>query len=149
MTSALSRAAVALLLAAGLSLAVWSGSAGDEPKKDAPKAAEVRKPWTTSKVVGSPDPPPPYKAVRVFPNVKFQHPLLIARCPGTDRLFIGEQEGYLYSVANTPDATKDLFFDLRKDPSLVFGAPPPAALASRDQRHTTHAVQLTPLLKPT
>jgi putative heme-binding domain-containing protein len=119
MSSAISRAAVAVLLAAGLSVAIWSNSAADEPNKDAPKAAEVRKPWTTSKVVGSPDPPPPFKAVRVFPNVKFHHPLLIARCPGTDRLFIGEQEGYLYSVANTPDATKDLFFDLRREVKTI------------------------------
>jgi putative heme-binding domain-containing protein len=123
MTSAFSRAAVALLLSAGLCLAVWYGSAADDPKKDATKTAEVRKPWTTSKVVGSPDPPPPFKAVRVFPNVKFHHPLLIARCPGTDRLFIGEQEGYLYSVANKPDATKDLVFDLRKELKTIDKTP--------------------------
>ena len=58
-----------------------------------PKAAAKRKPWTTSKVTGSPEPPPKFKSVRVFPDVKFDHPLLIARCPGTDRLFVGEQDG--------------------------------------------------------
>lgn len=115
MTSAFSRAAVALALSAGLGFAVWSGSAADDPKPDTGKAAAVRKPWTTSKVVGSPDPPPPFKAVRAFPNVKFHHPLLIARCPGSDRLFFGEQEGMLYSVVNKPDATKELFLDLRKE----------------------------------
>src|SRR5262249_50170151 len=79
------------------------------------KAAPARVPWTTSKVVGSPDPPPPFKAVRVFPNVTIHHPLLIARCPGSDRLFVGEQEGVLYSIANKPDAKAEVFLDLRKE----------------------------------
>ena len=117
MSAAFSRAAVALLLPAAFGLAVWS--AADDAKKDTPQAGTVRKPWTTSKVVGSPDPPPPFKAVRVFPNVKFHHPLLVARCPGSDRLFIGEQEGVIYSVVNKPDATKELFFDLRKEVKTI------------------------------
>ena len=96
-----------------LAAVAWSASPQD-PKEPVVKAVP-RKPWTTSKVVGSPDPPPPFKAARVFPEVKFHHPLLIARCPGTDRLFVGEQEGVLYSVANKPDAKKDVFFDLRKE----------------------------------
>ena len=62
-------------------------------------AAPMRRPWTTSRVVGSPDPPPPFKVVRAFPNLKFDHPLLLARCPGSDRLFVGEQAGVLYSFA--------------------------------------------------
>jgi putative heme-binding domain-containing protein len=119
MSSPFSRAAAALLLPAALCLALWSGSAADDAKKDTSKAAAVRKPWTTSKVVGSPDPPPPFKAVRVFPNVKFNHPLLIARCPGSDRLFIGEQEGFIYSLVNKPDAQKELCFDLRKEVKTI------------------------------
>jgi putative heme-binding domain-containing protein len=78
-------------------------------------AKSVRPPWTTSRVTGSPDPPPPFKVVRVFPKLKFQHPLLLARCPGSDRLFVGEQDGVLYSFPNRPDATADLFCDLRKE----------------------------------
>ena len=92
-----------------------AGSAADEPKSRAEAAAPKRKPWTTSKVAGSPEPPPKFKSVRVFPDVKFNHPLLIARCPGTDRLFVGEQDGMLYSLANKPDAKTELFFDLRKE----------------------------------
>lgn len=96
-----------LLIAAG-----WRGSAADEPKA---KAETTRKPWTTSKVTGSPEPPPKFKAARVFPNVKFNHPLLVTRCPGTDRLFVGEQEGVLYSIKPEPTAKAELFFDLRKE----------------------------------
>ncbi len=79
------------------------------------KAPPARVPWATSRVVGSPDPPPPFKVVRAFPNLKFKQPLLLARCPGSDRLFAGEQEGVLYSFPNRPDAGADVFFDLRKE----------------------------------
>jgi hypothetical protein len=75
----------------------------------------VRTPWTTSRVVGSPDPPPPFKVVRAFPNLKFKNPLLMARSPGNDRFFVGEFAGVLYSFANTPQAKAELFCDLRKE----------------------------------
>jgi putative heme-binding domain-containing protein len=93
------------------------GSAADERGK--PGTAEPsqpgRTPWTTSRVVGSPDPPLPYKVVRVFPNLKFEHPLLIARYPESNRLVVGEQSGVLYSFADNPDASAELFFDLRRE----------------------------------
>ena len=75
----------------------------------------ARQPWTTSRVTGSPDPPPAFKIVPAFPNLKFDKPLLLARCPGSDRLFLGEEAGVLYSFANKEDATADLFFDLSKE----------------------------------
>lgn len=81
----------------------------------APPAVRARVPWTTSRVVGSPDPPPPFKVVRAFPNLKFDKPLLLARLPSSDRLFIGEQGGKIYSFANSPDAQADLFCDLRQE----------------------------------
>ena len=91
----------------------WSTRAADDKGKA--KQPEPRKPWTTSKVTGSPEPPPKYKAARVFPNAKFNHPLLIALCPGSDRFFVGEQEGTLYSLANKPNAKPEVFLDLRKE----------------------------------
>lgn len=78
-------------------------------------AQSARQPWTTSRVIGSPDPPPPFKIARAFPHLQFDKPLLLARCPGSDRLFVGEQSGVLYSFPNQPDARADLFFDLRKE----------------------------------
>ncbi len=90
----------------------WPSRADD---KDKDKAKAERKPWTTSKVVGSPEPPPKFKSVRAFPNAKFDHPLLFVRCPGTDRVFVGEQAGVLYSLANTPAAKPEVFLDFRKD----------------------------------
>src|SRR5262245_45030019 len=85
------------------------------PGSAADPARSVRTPWTTSQVTGSADPPPPYKVVRAFPDLKFDHPLLLARAPGMDRLFVGEQDGVLYSFPDRPDAKAELFFDLRKE----------------------------------
>src|ERR1700704_2186848 len=85
------------------------------PAQEGGLAKTARAAWTTSRVVGSPDPPPPYKIVRAFPNLKFNHPLLMARCPGGDRLYVGEQAGVIHSFADSPDAKAELFFDLRKE----------------------------------
>ena len=90
-------------------LLVQSNSLADEV------ATPTRRPWTTSRVLGSPDPPPPFQIVRAFPNLKFDKPLLLARCAATERLFVGEQAGVLYSFENRPDATAELFCDLRKE----------------------------------
>jgi putative heme-binding domain-containing protein len=76
-------------------------------------------PWTTSKVVGSPDPPPPYKVVRVHPNLKFNRPLLLVRGPEANRIFVGEQSGKLYSFKDEPEAKAELFIDLKKEITTV------------------------------
>src|ERR1700681_4499731 len=91
-----------LVLATGT--CAWFLSAATQPpgRKDGEPAQVVRAPWTTSRVVGSPDPPPPFKVVRAFPNLKFEHPLLLARAPGSDRLFVGEQAGVLHSFPDAP-----------------------------------------------
>ncbi|MCI0459746.1 MAG: PQQ-dependent sugar dehydrogenase [Gemmataceae bacterium] len=107
--------ALPLMLVAGFM--AWLAGAAAEPLRPGgagPKKA-ARTPWTTSRVVGSPEPPPPFKVVRAFPNLKFKHPVLLARCPESKRLFVGEQAGVLYSFADRPDGRADLFFDLRKE----------------------------------
>src|SRR5215467_4418114 len=94
--------ATALMLLLGLGR-LPVPSAAKPPKPKEPEQAKAgRQPWSTSRVIGSPDPPPPYKVVRAFPNLKFEHPLLMARPPGSDRLFVGEQAGVLYSFSNKP-----------------------------------------------
>ena len=74
--------AVALSLA---SIALFS-----LPTKSAPNPPGINKrvPWTTSRVVGSPEPPSPYMAALAFPHLKFDVPTVITRAPGTDRLFV-------------------------------------------------------------
>src|SRR5205814_2417108 len=108
--------AAALLALVGEFPAWLALSAGPPPQAKEPGPAKaVRLPWTTSRVIGSPDPPPPFKVVRAFPNLKFAHPLLMARTPGIDRLFVGEQDGILYSFVDRPEARAELFCDLRKE----------------------------------
>ncbi len=109
------RFAIPVLFAAviGARLLVAAG----EPAKEASPPKRV--PWTTSRVVGSPEPPPPFKVVRAFPKLKFTHPLLMARAPGNDRLYVGEQAGVLYSFRDRPDAAAELFIDLRKEVKTI------------------------------
>jgi putative heme-binding domain-containing protein len=101
-----------LLYALAAGRLIWSGAQSVHASQP---LTEARVPWTSSRVVGSPEPPPPFKVVRAFPNVKFVKPLLMARAPGCDRLFVGEQDGVLYSFIDRPDAKADLFFDLREE----------------------------------
>ncbi|AWM36506.1 Soluble aldose sugar dehydrogenase YliI precursor [Gemmata obscuriglobus] len=97
----------------------WPTRAADDkvaqPRGDSAK----RKPWTASKVTGSPEPPPKFRAVRAFPQVQVRHPVFFVPCPGTDRVFVGEQEGVMYSFANTPDAKRELAFDFGKELKTV------------------------------
>ena len=53
--------------------------------------------WTTSKVKGTPEPPPPYRTERLFPKIQFKNPVVMEFAPGTERLFIGEQSGKIFS----------------------------------------------------
>ncbi|CAN5220975.1 PQQ-dependent sugar dehydrogenase [soil metagenome] len=75
----------------------------------------TRVPWTTSKVLGSPEPPAPYRAVVAYKELKFDHPLLLARVPGTNLLCVGEQKGKIYFFDNKPDAKANLLTDLKKE----------------------------------
>jgi uncharacterized repeat protein (TIGR03806 family) len=69
---------------------------GPRPGETAnPFGIERRVPLTTSRVVGSPDPPPPYRVKRVYPNLKMNFPIAVRRQPGSDRfLFITEAGPY-------------------------------------------------------
>jgi uncharacterized repeat protein (TIGR03806 family) len=75
--------------------------------------AEQRVPWTTSRLIGSPDPTPPYRLARAFPQVTFKEPVFIAQDPLSDRLFVVEYAGRIYSfLPSDPTGKKDLFLDL-------------------------------------
>ena len=79
---------------------------------DAPRA-----PWTTSRVAGSPEPPPPYRLERTFPKLKFTSPVDLVMGPaGAHRWFVVEQYGKIFSFPNDPACEKaDLAIDLKKD----------------------------------
>jgi glucose/arabinose dehydrogenase len=46
---------------------------------------------TTSTVIGSPDPPPPYRVRRLFPKLKLNFPISVIHQPGSDRLLVIDQ----------------------------------------------------------
>lgn len=74
-----------------------------------------RVPWTTSRLVGSPDPPSPFRLTRAFPQVTFKGPVFIAQDPLSDRLFVAEYDGIIYSF-QPKDSTgkKDIFLELNR-----------------------------------
>src|SRR5579859_8100394 len=73
------------------SLPGWGDNSPTEGKPAKPFGIDQRVPLTTSKVVGSPDPPPPYRVRRLFPNLKINFPIAVVRQPDTDLLqFITE-----------------------------------------------------------
>lgn len=79
------------------------------------KDNKVRKPWTTSRVVGSPDPPHPYRAERVFPKLSFRNGVHVEACPVKDRLFVVEQGGKIVSFVPSSTVEKtDVVLDLRE-----------------------------------
>jgi len=63
--------------------------AADEP----PFGLDRRVPWTTSRVIGSPEPPLPYTVEKTFTNITWQQPIFLTAEPGTDRLFVVQQGG--------------------------------------------------------
>ncbi|HEX5104799.1 MAG TPA: PQQ-dependent sugar dehydrogenase, partial [Pirellulaceae bacterium] len=77
------------------------------PDSNPRKLGLQKQPLTTSKVVGSPDPPLPYRPVRAFPELKLTYPIALDRVPGTDDLLVIAQgksygETTIYRVQDDP-----------------------------------------------
>ncbi len=102
---------------AGGVLACWLLAPADaQSGAKATFSLEKRVPWTTSKVKGSPEPPSPYRTELAFPKLqKFFQPLDMAAAPGTNRLYVAERYGKVFSFVNEPGVEKaDLVLDLKK-----------------------------------
>jgi len=82
------------------------------PAAEKPFGLERRIAWNDSRVVGSPEPPPPYKVARAFPKLKIKQPLSMTPEPGTGRLFILHHDnswagpGRLVTVDDNQDASQ-------------------------------------------
>lgn len=84
-----------------------------EPANGDDSGTHKRPAWTTSRVIGSPEPPLPYVTERAFPALKFNHSLDLVAAPGSDRLFVVEQFGKIFSFEDRGDVTQaDLVVDL-------------------------------------
>lgn len=76
---------------------------------------ERRLPWNSSKVVGSPEPPAPYRAQPIFPKLKFSEPLALTAVPGSNRLLLVERRGKIFTFENSPTVSQaDLLLDMGK-----------------------------------
>src|SRR4051794_9661530 len=80
------------------------------------RAEAKRLPWESANVTGSPEAPPPFELKRIFPKLKFSHPVDIAFAPGIDRIFVADQSARVVSFRrNDPDIVKpDLFVNLHE-----------------------------------
>src|SRR4029077_4947715 len=89
-----------------------AGAAAKAPDAARPFGIDKRVPGTTSKSGGPPEPPLPYRAERIFPNINFKNPTVLTSAPGTDRFFVAEQTGKIFSVPNDQAAqAPDLFLN--------------------------------------
>lgn len=74
----------------------------------------LRRPWNSSRLVGIPQPPAPYRVVPSFPKLRFDHPTSIEPMPGTERLIVTEMDGKILSFPKRSDVTTpELMLDLR------------------------------------
>jgi putative heme-binding domain-containing protein len=76
-------------------------------------APAVREAWTTSRVVGTPEPPAPYVAEPAFPGLRFDTPVDLVAGPGGRRLYVSERWGRVRSFdPRNPAAPPVLFAEL-------------------------------------
>jgi uncharacterized repeat protein (TIGR03806 family) len=112
------------LLCSIAALTVWlllsassTGSAADkdDTKNPVRKAygIETREPWTTSKVIGSPEPPSPYQLVATYPKLSFNEALELAAVPGKKAWVVAERKGKIFLFdADPARAEKKLLLDV-------------------------------------
>ena len=82
-----------------------------DQKAVAPRGIEKFVPVTTSRVVGSPEPPLPYRTQRVYARQKTVLPMFVIHQPGSDRLLVITQDGAtsnttLRRMKDDPEATE-------------------------------------------
>jgi putative heme-binding domain-containing protein len=89
-------------------------STTSEPVAPADPPPADRVPWTTSRVVGSPEPPRPYTVEVAFPKLSFDRPLELVFEPGSDRLAVAQLDGKVLTFPNDPEAdATELMLDLK------------------------------------
>ncbi len=89
----------------------WQG--GQPPFSNPCPKPPAREPWTKSRIKGSPEPPKPYIAERVFPNLKIRDGLEMIALDG--RLFVMTRQGKVWSfVEKASDPELNLFIDLKQ-----------------------------------
>jgi uncharacterized repeat protein (TIGR03806 family) len=110
--------ALALIVPALAATAVEAGRSAEAPAGPAEdRGGELKRriPWTGSRFAGTPDPPDPYTVELAFPHLRFEFPVVLVRAKGTDRLFLGDLKGRIYSFPDDPACKRiDLALELGK-----------------------------------
>ena len=71
--------------------------------------------WTTSKVVGSAEPPDPYRLELAYPKLKLFEPLSAGLVPGSTRLLVAERPGKIWVLdASSKEPQPQLVVDLKR-----------------------------------
>jgi len=75
-----------------------------------PFSLDRRVPCDTSRLLGTPDPPPPYVTRRVFERLKLAKPVFVVAEPGSKRLLVVEHDSRVLAFKDDPAADKaDIF----------------------------------------
>ncbi|MBP90416.1 MAG: heme-binding domain-containing protein [Planctomycetaceae bacterium] len=105
------------------SLAIRSAVLADEP---ASPTTDSRVLWTSSRVVGSPEPPLPYTVEAAFTSITWERPIYAKAEPGTDNMLVVQQGGEqdkpakIFRVRDEEAAQQaELLLDI--DKRLVYG----------------------------
>ncbi len=150
---------LAPLVLVGVSLA----AAPEPPTLDLagkPYGLAKRLPLTTSKVLGLPEPPPPFRVRRTFAKIKLACPIGVTREPGSDRLILIHQHwpwggsGRLIGIQDDPNTdrmhvlleSEDILYGVAFHPKfaengyLYVGSNGPAKAAPRQTRVTRYTM---------
>lgn len=98
---------------------------GDEPAPQPPKSRTF---WTTSRLIGSPEPPLPYTVEKQFPQLELNSPMYVVSEPGSNHLLVitqnaGDKPARIVRFDNSADvATAETYFEVanRLVYSLIF-----------------------------
>ena len=105
-------------MAVGCAILAPALSVANAAALEKPFGLEKRVPWTTSRVVGSPEPPTGYRTERVFSKIKLERPVDVEGSPDGKWWLVGQEFGYIVCFANDPAVGKtEEFLDLTyRDP---------------------------------
>ncbi|HIK94071.1 MAG TPA: hypothetical protein EYG03_19165, partial [Planctomycetes bacterium] len=79
-------------------LIVLTVAAGSDAK------AQPRKPWTTSRLKGTPTPPSEYRTSRVFARHSFDHPTSIQEIPLSGEMLVTQMNGIILTIPKSSDS---------------------------------------------
>ena len=97
--------------------------AEDKAAKPAKQTAQRKVGWSTSRVLGTPEPPSPFLVEHRFLKLKFKNPVEMRPIPGTDRLLVMELGGRIVSFPDLQDvASADLVLDLKQHKPAISNA---------------------------